>query len=84
MSTEPEGSIKEVHVNLHNISNCMCKKCPSYPGMFRELAHADAPGLYCSHGKSRLDIEKKGCICPTCEVYKEHFLNSTYYCVQGK
>jgi len=78
------GGLKEVHVNLRNITHCICRKCPSYPGMLRELSHAEAPGLYCAHGKSRLDIEKKGCICADCVVHKEHFLDSGYYCARAK
>lgn len=76
--------MQEVHVNLHNISNCICKKCPSFPGRWKELAHADMPGLFCSHGKSKLAIEQKGCVCGDCTVQNEHELKGVYYCVTGK
>ncbi len=82
--------MEEVHVNLHNVRNCICGKCASFPGKWRELAHADMPGLFCAHGKSRLEIETNGCICGDCLVYQEHTLTEgtenkqAYYCVFGK
>jgi hypothetical protein len=77
-------AMKEIHVTIHNATNCICKKCPSFPGRWRELAHADMPGLFCGHGKSKLEIEQKGCNCPKCLVQKEHELTGSYYCVNGK
>jgi hypothetical protein len=76
--------MKEVHVTLHNVTNCICKKCKSFPGRWRELAHADMPGLFCSHGKAKVDVTKVECLCPTCNVQKEHELSGSYYCVEGK
>ncbi len=76
--------MKEVHVNLHNIRNCICGKCPSFPGKWKEMAHADMPGLFCGHGRSKLEIDQIGCFCGECEVQKEHELTGGYYCVSGK
>ncbi|MFA5802456.1 MAG: DUF2769 domain-containing protein [Thermoleophilia bacterium] len=76
--------MKEVHVSLHNIRNCICKDCPSFPGLWKELTHAESPGLFCAHGKSRIDIDQKGCVCGDCEVYTEHELTGAYFCVNGK
>jgi hypothetical protein len=39
--------------------------------------------LFCSRGKSTCDIEKKGCNCPTCPVWKEYGLNDFFYCEKG-
>lgn len=75
--------MKVVHVNIHNITNCICGKCPSFPGKWKELEHLQMPGLFCSAGKSRLDIDKKGCLCADCQVQKEHELTGGYYCVNG-
>ncbi|MHB0915213.1 MAG: DUF2769 domain-containing protein [Thermoleophilia bacterium] len=76
--------MKEVHVSLHNIRNCICGNCPSFPGKLKELAHAEMPGLFCAHGKSRLKIDQRGCICGDCDVQIEHELTGDYYCVRGK
>lgn len=76
--------MKEPHVNLHNIENCMCRKtCPSFPGLWKELSHAEAPGLFCAHGKSRLEIVQKGCVCGECAVQRENELTGSYYCAHG-
>lgn len=48
------------------------------------MEHMQMPGLFCAAGKSKLDIDKKGCVCAECEVYKEHELHSGYFCVIGK
>ncbi len=82
--------MEEVHVNLHNVHSCICGKCPSFPGKWRELAHADMPGLFCAHGKSKLAITTKGCICADCLVYQQYALGEggsnkqAYYCIYGK
>lgn len=76
--------MKEVNINLHNIRNCICGKCPSFPGKLKELAHADMPGLFCSHGKSKLEIDENGCICADCDVQIEHELSGEYYCARGQ
>ena len=76
--------MKEVHINLHNIRNCICGECVSFPGKLRELAHADMPGLFCGHGKSKLEIEQKGCICSSCLVQQENELGGAFYCANGK
>ena len=74
----------EVHVNLHNIRNCVCGKCPSFPGRWKELEHAQMPGLFCAAGKSKLEIDQQGCLCSGCDVFKEHELKDGYFCVNGK
>lgn len=76
--------MNEVHVSLHNIRNCICGKCPSFPGKWKELIHADMPGLFCAHGKSKLEISVNGCTCGECKAQKEHGLTQFYYCVHGE
>ncbi|QRN86824.1 DUF2769 domain-containing protein [Clostridia bacterium] len=77
-----------------NLKKCLCMKCPSYtfackvksmPGnailmmsdMDKKL-HAEA--MYCAYEKSNCISEDKGCICSTCELYKEYGLTNGYYC----
>lgn len=45
----------------------------------------DMPGLYCAIGKAYCqDLDPtKGCVCPTCDVWKENNLKSKYYCQKG-
>jgi hypothetical protein len=42
------------------------------------------PGVFCAKGISCVEVTKKGCICPSCRVYKIHSLHGSYYCVQIK
>ncbi len=59
---------------------CTCKKCPSYPscksGKCNEI-------LYCGRGASSKKINKKGCICMNCPVYKMKKFTEGYYCIKG-
>jgi hypothetical protein len=59
---------------------CTCKKCPSYP---RCSGGKCDKVLYCGKGASSKKINKKGCICGTCKVYKMKKLTENYYCVRG-
>lgn len=76
--------MKEVHVNLHNIHNCICGRCPSFPGKWKELEHMQMPGLFCAAGRSRHPIEQQGCLCADCAVFSEHELDGEYFCINGK
>ncbi|MDK2831757.1 MAG: hypothetical protein PWQ75_1509 [Methanolobus sp.] len=87
------GSVKK---SKDNLSKCICIKCPSYSfackmkaipesainilkGDIENAEHIE--GLFCAFGKSKCIEEKKGCICPDCEVYKENMLNEMYFCL---
>ena len=70
MTTPPE--------NEENFNECLCNGCPSYPG------HGDEK-QYCGHGKSALNVQMEGCICPAgCPVYTKYKLKDMYYCINGK
>ncbi len=56
---------------------CICNKCPSYPGK-------KDPRVYCERAKSDYVIEKRGCLCPKCPIWKINHFKETYYCVIGK
>ncbi len=75
--------MKVIHASLHNIRNCICGECVSFPGKWRELAHAEMPGLFCGQGGSRLEIRKLGCICGSCLIQQENGLDGQYYCASS-
>jgi len=56
---------------------CICRKCPSYPGK-------KDPKVYCERGKSNFTIEKRGCICSNCPIWKINHFTEYYYCEIGK
>lgn len=56
---------------------CLCNRCPSYPRRRDEIT-------YCEFGKSKFKIEKKGCICAKCFVWKINHFHDFYYCEKGK
>ncbi len=58
-----------------NKAKCQCMKCPSFAG---------PPAFYCAMGKAEKPVEKKGCVCMTCAVWKEGKLSGGYFCESGK
>jgi len=91
----------KVEKSKENLKKCLCMKCPTYtfmckmknmPGNIMTMMKDDISkvehmeGLFCAFGKSKCIDTEKGCICPTCEVYKENKLNKNYYCIaeEGK
>ena len=56
---------------------CHCGKCPSYPGK-------KDPRVYCERAKSGLAVQKRGCICPGCPIWKINHFKKQYYCVSGR
>ena len=59
-----------------DLSRCACTRCPSY-------IKGDS-GLFCVHGRSKLDVQERGCICRTCPVHVEYQLSGRAYCLRGK
>lgn len=59
---------------------CTCKRCPSYPSCSDGKCDVI---LYCGRGASPKKIDKKGCICKPCRVYKMKKFTEDYYCVIG-
>jgi hypothetical protein len=62
-----------------NLAICMnyCGTCPSLPS-------PPMPFLYCARGSSSQPIEKLGCKCAQCVVYKKYQLEELYFCETGK
>ena len=61
-------------------TRCICDPCPSY----NECMRADSQLLFCMTGKSpTCTFEKKGCLCPSCPVTRNHGLTKAYYCIRG-
>jgi hypothetical protein len=74
---EPEApAMTEEEKKEYIMSNCICKKCPSYVECDEDIG-------YCLVGKSKCIKEKKGCICPECPVTKKMDLKWGYYCTDG-
>ena len=78
-----------------NLKKCICMKCPSYtftckmlnmPGnmiaMMSDVSKkVEIEAMYCAFEKSKCIKEEKGCICATCELFKENNLGKGYFCV---
>jgi hypothetical protein len=68
-------------------SNCSVQKLSEMkdPPEMENLNSKNTPELYCGLGKSDcsdLDLSQ-ACQCPTCLVWDENNLTSTYYCDKG-
>ncbi len=59
-----------------DLERCACVRCPTY-------VQRDAK-LFCAHGKSKLDIVERGCICRTCAVHLQYHLKGRAYCLRGR
>jgi hypothetical protein len=77
MSEMTDKELKDGIEHLKFICKDYCGKCPSYQGT-EEMKLA-----FCTTGKSSKILEKKGCLCKQCPVYKMMSLRWEYYCVQG-
>ncbi|WP_440954936.1 DUF2769 domain-containing protein [Methanosarcina sp. Mfa9] len=60
-----------------NICKQYCGTCPSLP-------FSPNPYLFCARGCSSANVEKKGCNCTGCPIYKKYRLGSLYFCETGK
>lgn len=89
----------KVEKTKENLKKCICMKCPSYTFMCKmksmpknmmtmmkgdisKVKHME--GMFCAFGKSNCIDTEKGCICATCEVFKENKLSKFYYCTVQK
>jgi hypothetical protein len=70
--------MKKVEDNDKNVEICMnfCGICPSYPGIDE--------WLFCARSRSTKKISKKGCLCPSCQVYTDYELSDNYFCDKEK
>ncbi len=62
-----------------NADRCLCPTCPTH----NECMKSNEERLFCSHGKSKCDPEKRGCMCGNCPVWVQYELSSFYYCLEG-
>jgi len=67
--------VSDTSENL-NICKQYCGTCPSLP-------FSPNPYLFCARGCSSGNVEKKGCNCPGCPIYKNYRLGSLYFCETG-
>lgn len=84
-----------VKVNDNNLAHCRCPQCPvqAKSNCAKELFsktdispdQKNIGKLYCAKGKSDCDDldDKQSCICPSCLVWNDNNLRSTYYCLRG-
>ena len=68
-----------VENTAENAERCACRGCPSYTYCMREIAES----LYCAREKSRCSVGTLTCKCPSCEVWRECGLSSSYFCMAG-
>lgn len=90
--------MKSVEKTKENLKKCACMKCPSYSfvckiksmpgnimGMLGDLSKSEhMEGMFCAFEKSKCIHDEKGCICPTCELFKENKLDKGYFCTVTK
>ncbi len=72
----PQSSFKRAYIAM-GTPFCKCAKCPTYP-------HQGDPRVYCDRGASHLTIEKKGCLCPGCPIYKLGKFAGDSFCFHGE
>jgi len=62
-----------------NATRCLCPNCPTH-----ENECMKEEKLYCSRGKSKCKINRKGCLCGECPVASDYQLTDLYFCESGK
>ena len=61
---------------------CNCKSCPTFARGAAQAQPVEA--TYCHAGTSNLTPVARGCLCPSCPVYKNHAFLGWYYCLTSK
>ena len=62
-----------------NREKCACPGCPSFNACMRQGGEA----LYCAIGATTCALDRTGCICGSCVVFRQNELSAFYYCVNG-
>ena len=73
--TSPEE--REV-VLADNKKACICATCKSYIGT------EETELLFCASGISKVILEEKRCLCPTCPVHRKMAFRLNYYCTLSR
>jgi hypothetical protein len=61
---------------------CLCHGCPTHP---RDAAHQSPPeGAHCGFGVSNYAVDPRGCLCPSCDVFKQEGHLGWYFCTTGR
>jgi len=78
--TERKQKSKVVPFNNETIGYCQCADCPTH-----EQCKSNEV-VFCSTGESdnKSTMQKKGCLCPQCEVFDKFNLSNGYFCVNGE
>jgi hypothetical protein len=62
-----------------NLKRCTCQECPVYPQCSGEKDER----LFCARTNSTCVMnEGQPCICGSCPVYFENYLEGGYYCIK--
>ncbi len=87
-------SMSKVPKTKKNLLKCRCMVCPSYTFSCKiksmpsntilmisdmdQKIHAET--MFCAYEASHCIEEEKGCICGSCELFKEYELDKVYFC----
>ncbi len=61
-----------------NEIRCICLNCPTH-----QNACMNVEKLFCARGKSKCQINRKGCLCGECPVGSDYQLTDLYFCDIG-
>ena len=87
--------MKKVARTKENLERCQCMDCPSYSltckikampaNVFKLMKNLDTAdhfeGMFCAYEKSHCISHSKGCLCVTCEVFREYDLSRQSFCL---
>ena len=62
-----------------NEARCTCPGCPTY----NKCMDKGTEVLYCTVGATACELERKGCLCGECPVWRDNGLTTFYFCVHG-
>lgn len=62
-----------------NAPRCRCPTCPTQDDCMSEGGER----LYCARGATDCEAASRGCVCASCQVWKDNGLSEYYYCLRG-
>jgi len=80
IQTATKQKSKIVPYNEQIVGYCQCGDCPTHEQAER------GEMVFCSAGASD-NVEKmvkRGCQCPTCQVFERYGLSKGYFCINGE